>query len=72
MSTRFVMLGTVRAVEERVARRWLRGAGEAAEFLEESEGWYAVLGEWPISVYLGKTRVGLRAGDSVRLTLEKM
>lgn len=72
MSTKFVMLDTVRKVEERIVQRWVSGTGKEAKFAQDSEGWYAVLGAGPGSIYLGTTEPGLKAGDRVRLTLERV
>lgn len=74
MSTKFVMLGTVHTVAEKIARQWVRGVGKDAEFVDKSDGWYATLDSWPASVtiFLGATKPGLKSGDNVRLTLEKV
>lgn len=73
MSTRFVMLGTVSRVEERFAKRWVKGLGAEAVFDQISEGWYVQLKEAPMSiVYLGSTDPQLKEGDRVRMTLEKL
>ena len=70
--SKYVALGTVKSVVEKVARRWVRGSGEKTEFAEDSQGWYAVFGEWPTSMYLGKEKPNLKVGDKVRLTVEKI
>ena len=72
MKIRIVSIVTVRTVEERVAKRWLRGAGNAAEFAEDSQGWYATFAEWPGSAYLGNENPGLGVGDKIKITLEKV
>lgn len=72
MSTRFVMTDKIRKIEQRAAKRWLGGAGKDAKFIEDTQGWYAVFESCPASMYLGSTEPGLRAGDAVRLVLEKV
>jgi hypothetical protein len=72
MSTKFVMLDTVKLVEEKIAKQWLRGVGPEAKFADNSEGWYATFSSCPASMYLGASKPGLRAGDRVRLTMEKV
>lgn len=72
MSTKFVMVDRVRKIEHKVAQRWLRGTGKDAVFAEDSVGYWAVFESCPASMFLGSIEPGLRAGDSVRLTLEKV
>lgn len=72
MSTRFVMVDKVRRVEEKIARRWIGGAGDDAKFQDDSQGWWAVFESCPASMYLGTLRPGLATGDSVRIILEKI
>ncbi len=72
MSTKFIMLACVTRVEEKIARQWVSGAGDKAVFDDRSEGWYAVLDRSPASIYLGTGKPGLKEGDTVRLTLEKV
>jgi hypothetical protein len=68
---KYVMRDVVIKVEERIARRWVRGTGKDAEFEDGSEGWYAVFRSCPASMHLGSDVPTLKAGDRVRLTLEK-
>jgi hypothetical protein len=68
---RIVCRATIRAVEHRLARQWKRGLGKDAEFSENSEGWYAMLNEFPGSVFLGDEDVDWRAGDRLRITVER-
>lgn len=72
MKVKIVSYATVKSVEERVARKWIRGAGKDAEFEPKSEGFYANLAEWPGSAFLGTENPGLKAGDKVKITLEKV
>lgn len=72
MSTKFIMLDTVKKVEERIARQWLSGTGNDAKFKDNSEGWYASFASCPAGIYLGTVEPSLKAGDKVRLTLEKV
>lgn len=69
---RIVSYVTVVSVQERIARRWVRGAGKDAEFVEDSEGFYAKFAEWPASIYLGQTNPGIEVGDRVKFSLEKV
>lgn len=69
---KYVMEDVVKEVKEKVARKWIRGSGNDAVFEDDSEGWYAVFRSCPASVHLGPELPDLKAGDRVRLTLEKM
>ncbi len=68
---KYVMRDTIIKVEERVAKKWVRGSGNDAVFEDNSEGWYAVFRSCPASMHLGTDEPELKAGDRVRLTLEK-
>lgn len=72
LSTKFVYTRTIKRVEERCAKRWLSGVGPDAKFADDSQGWYALFEEDPVALYLGTTETGLRAGDRMRLTAEKV
>jgi len=72
MKVKFISHATVMQVEERVARRHVRGAGKDAVFQENSDGWYAKFAEWPASAYLGKEDPGLKVGDRIKITVEKI
>jgi hypothetical protein len=72
MSTKFVMLDVVARIEEKIARQWVSGTGQDAVFRDASEGWWAIFRSCPASMYLGTTKPGLRAGNRVRITLEKV
>lgn len=72
MSTKFAMTDRVRKIDHKVARRWLRGTGNDAEFEEDSAGYWVVFESCPASIYLGTAVPKLAAGDAVRLTLEKV
>ncbi len=72
MSTKFVMVDRVKKIDHKVAKRWLRGTGKDAEFAEDSAGYWAAFESCPASIYLGSAAPGLKAGDAVRLTLEKV
>jgi hypothetical protein len=69
---KLVSFVTVTQIEERVARRWIRGAGANAEFEPKSEGFYAKFAEWPSSAYVGAENPGLEVGDKVKFTMEKV
>jgi hypothetical protein len=66
------MLDTIKKIEERLTRRWRGGVGPEAVFTEDSTGWYAIFESCPASIYVGSTAPGLKAGDRVRLTLERV
>jgi hypothetical protein len=72
MSTRIVWIDRVKRVEEKIARQWVRGSADKAEFREESHGWWVTLESGHEAIYVGTTRPELRAGDSVRRILEKV
>lgn len=69
---RVVSYGTVKVLEERIAKQHVRGAGNDAEFRERSEGWYATLHEWPAAIHFGDERPDLKIGDRVKITVEKV
>jgi hypothetical protein len=62
------------SVEQKVAKKWIGGIGKDAKFAENTDGWYAVFKSCPASIYLGTKEPGpaLRAGDRVRITLERV
>ncbi len=72
MSTKFVLVDKVKKVAEKFARRWVGGSGKEAEFEEDSHGWYAELNANPMSIYLGRSKPGLKSGDTIRITIEKV
>lgn len=72
MSIRFVMTDRVARVEQKIAKRWMRGTGDKAVFEDNTQGWWAVFESCPASMFLGTTEPGLKAGDAVRLILEKV
>ena len=69
--TKYVTSDVVQRVEHRIARRWVRGLGRDAEFDDDSLGWWVVF-QSCASMYLGREKPGLVAGDRVRVTVEKM
>lgn len=69
---RMVSHGTVRVLEERVARRYVSGTGNDAVFCEDSVGWYATLHEWPAAIHFGPEKPDLQVGDRVKITVEKV
>jgi hypothetical protein len=71
VSTKYVMTDVVRTIEHKMVRQWVRGTGDGAEFREQSIGYYAVFTSCPASMYLGPEEPHLKAGDKVRLTLER-
>jgi hypothetical protein len=72
MSTKFVMLDKVARVEEKFAKQWVSGTGQDAVFRSDSAGWYATFTACPASMYLGTMEPGLKAGDRVRITMERV
>lgn len=70
MRNRYTFSGVVAKVEERAAKRWVRGVGKDAEFAEDSEGWYVVLDSWPAALHFGKHRPDISSGDRVKITVE--
>lgn len=71
-SIRFVYIRTLKVVEERFEKKHVSGMGDKAVMRDETIGWYATFREDPVAVFLGYTEPALRAGDRVRLTLEKV
>lgn len=72
MKVKLISYVTVTQIEERVARKWIRGVGKDAEFEPNSEGFYAKFAEWPSSAYVGAENPGLAVGDVVKFTMEKV
>lgn len=70
--TKFVYHRTLKAVEERFHKKHVTGAGKDAVMEDVSAGWYATFVEDPVAAYLGPMKPGLKAGDKVKLTLEKL
>lgn len=71
MKHRIVCHATVKSVENRIARQWVRGFGADAVFERKSEGWYVGIANWPASIFFGREQPRLQAGDRVRITVEK-
>lgn len=67
---RIVWYGTVRAVEHRIARRWVRGTNKDAEFEEDSVGWYVTFHESPVAAFAGPEQPDIKIGDRVKLSME--
>lgn len=67
---RIVWYGTVKTVEHRLVRRWLRGAGEHAEFDEQSVGWYVTFFESPVAAFAGPDEPEIKTGDRVKMSME--
>lgn len=72
MKIKLVSYATVMVIEERIAKKHVRGAGANAVFKERSEGFYAKFTEWPGSAFLGNENPGLQAGDRIKITVEKV
>lgn len=72
MSTKFVMTDVVKSVEEKIARQWVSGSGDAAVFADNSHGWWVTFVSGHESIYVGTTKPELKAGDCVRRILEKV
>ncbi len=71
MTTKFTIHDTIRSVKLKMARQWLRGVGKDAEFQENTAGWYITL-DGSLSLYIGEEEPKLRAGDRVKVTVEKV
>jgi hypothetical protein len=69
---KYTMTDTIKKIEHKAAKRWLRGTGPEAKFVDDSQGYWAVFTSCPASIFLGAEAPGLKAGDQVRLTLEKV
>lgn len=67
---RIVWYGTVKAVEHRLAKRWVRGTGKDAEFAEDSVGWYLTFFESPVAAYAGMDEPKIRPGDRMKMSME--
>jgi hypothetical protein len=72
MKIRYIIKDQVRRIENKVASQWLSGIGKDAKFAANSCGWYAIFESCPASVYLGEEEPELKAGDKVRLIVEKV
>ncbi len=69
---KYMMTDIVSKVEEKVARRWAKGCGKDAEFIDDSQGWWLRLESLPASIYIGHDKPELREGDRVSLKVEKI
>lgn len=67
---RIVWYGTVKSVEHRVAKRWVRGTGKDAEFEDNSIGWYMVFQEWPVAMFVGEDQPTAKINDRIKMTME--
>lgn len=73
MSTKFHTTVTVKSIEHRFVKQWIRGVGKDAEFKEDSIGWYVTFEENPsTSIYMGHTETHLKKGDRLKMTLERV
>ena len=70
--TKYVAMDRVARVEEKVAKRWVSGSGEHAVFADDTQGWWLTFESCPASMYLGAEEPHLKAGDRVRLTVERL
>lgn len=69
---RFRIYSRVAKIHELKSKRWVRGAGNSAEFREESLGWYFFLeGSWE-GLHVGTTRPNLEVGDKVVISIRKV
>jgi hypothetical protein len=71
MTTKYVVHDAVREIEHKFVKRWVRGTGQDAEFTDDSIGYYVHFKSFPASLYLGEAMPVLRAGDQVKITLER-
>ena len=70
-SDKIVWHGTVTKVEERIARKWVRGTGKDAEFVPDSQGWYVTFREWPgAAAFVGHEQPDIATGDKVKMSME--
>jgi hypothetical protein len=72
MSKRITWYVTVKKIEERFVRRWVKGVGNEAVFSKDSEGWYVVFAEWAAAAHVGKDKPDFEPGDCVKMTMEKV
>lgn len=70
--SKYAVTDVIKSVEHKFVKQWLRGTGNDAVFKEQSIGYYVVFTSCPASMYLGDSEPSLRAGDRVRLTIEKV
>lgn len=68
--TRYLVIATVRSVEERIRQEHVSGVGTNSLFTKVSEGWFVHFSEWPASVYLGFEKPPFAPGDAVRIAIE--
>jgi len=69
---RFRIYSRVTKIHELKSKRWIRGAGNSAEFREESMGWYLFLeGSWE-GLHVGTERPNLQVGDKVMISIRKV
>jgi hypothetical protein len=68
---RLVSYETVKSVEQRTRQVWCGGVGKEAKFAFKSEGWWVCFASCPGSMYVGHAEPELKAGDKIKITLEK-
>lgn len=71
VKVRYLIPTTVTLVEERFRRVHLHGAGDAAQFREESLGWFVWLEGSYEMLGVGPEKPALAIGDRIRITIEK-
>lgn len=69
---RYATFSKVLDVAERVTRKWQRGSGNDAIFVEKSLGYYALFEGSFEAIHLGFDPPAFRVGDKVKITFEKV
>lgn len=70
--SKYTMTDIIKTIEHKFVKKWVKGVGSETKFKDETIGYYAVFTSCPASIFLGNDEPKLKAGDRVRITLEKM
>jgi hypothetical protein len=54
-----------------VVRSWMNHERKEVEYEYKDAGWFITLDRFNISLYVGETDPGIKAGDAVKITIEK-
>jgi hypothetical protein len=69
---RLISYEMVKSVEQRTRQEWCGGVGKEAKFCFVSEGWWVCFASCPGSMYVGHAEPELKAGDKIKISLEKV
>ncbi|HEX4919749.1 MAG TPA: hypothetical protein VFV92_03315 [Candidatus Bathyarchaeia archaeon] len=69
---RYVFYSRVEQVSERFRRIWREGVGDKATYENASLGWYCHMRGSYEGLYVGDTEPDFKAGDLIRITIQRI